>query len=152
MRDDYGNPDHFRLWLDFADLTQTGLTGWRGQRLDNGLPIVTTTWERDGVRYQIEEFAYPLDGPPPERRGDLQMVLCERIRITELTGRPRTVPLTFYHERSVPHDDFRFDRQGADWMLSTENATWSSPTCASSKVLPPDRECSQSPSRTPNVS
>jgi hypothetical protein len=119
---DYGNPDRFRLWPDFADLTQTGLTGWRGQRLDRGLPIVTTMWEREGVRYEIEQFAYPMDGPPAERRGDLQMVLCERIRMTELTGRARSIPLTFYHERSAPRDDFRFDRHGSDWMLSTNDA------------------------------
>ncbi len=118
---DYGNPDHFRLWLDAFDLTQTGVTGWRGQRLDNGLPIITTTWEREGVRYEIEQFAYPLDGPPAQRRGDLQMVLFERIRLIEMEGRARSIPLTLYHQRSIAQA-FRLDRNFGDWMLSTADA------------------------------
>ena len=114
---DYGNPDHFRLWFDFADLTQTGLTGWKGQRLDHGLPVVLTTWERDGVRYEIEQFAYPLDGPPAERRGDIRMVLFGRVRLTDLSGRARTVPLTLYHQRAMKSAEFAEGRRGKAWLL-----------------------------------
>ena len=99
---DYGNPDHFRFWFDFGDLTKGIVGSWRGQRLENGLPVITTTFERDGTRYEVEQFAYPLDGPPAERRGDIQMVLLQRLRVTDLTGRERTVPITFAHRRQLP--------------------------------------------------
>ena len=50
--------------------------------------MITTVFEEDGVRYEVEQFAYPLDGPPKERRGDLNMVLLQRVRVTE-SGGPR---------------------------------------------------------------
>ena len=46
-----------------------------GQRLTDGLPVIITTFEKDGVRCEVEQFAFPLDGPPTERRGDIKMVL-----------------------------------------------------------------------------
>jgi hypothetical protein len=99
---DYGNPDKFRFWFDFGDLTKGIAGSWKGQHLQNGLPVMTTTFEKDGTRYEVEQFAYPLDGPPKERRGDIAMVLLERLRVTDLTGHARTVPVTFAHRRLLP--------------------------------------------------
>ena len=99
---DYGNPDKFRFWFDFGDLTKGIAASWKGQRLENGLPVMTTTFEKDGTRYEVEQFAYPLEGPPKERRGDIAMVLLERLRVTDLTGRPRTLPVGFVHRRLMP--------------------------------------------------
>ena len=45
---DYGNPDHFRFWFDFGDLTKGILTTWKSQSLKDGLPVLTTVFERDG--------------------------------------------------------------------------------------------------------
>ena len=77
---DYGNPDRFRFWFDFGDLTKGIANSWKGQRLEDGLPIITTTFEKTGTRYEVEQFAYPLDGPPADRRGDINMVLMQRLR------------------------------------------------------------------------
>lgn len=101
---DYGNPDRFRFWFGFGDLSDGIVPYWKSQRLQNGLPVLATTFERDGVRYEVEQFAYPLNGPPPERKGDLKMVLLQRVRLTETSGVSRTVPVTMVHERILPSD------------------------------------------------
>ena len=45
------------------------------------------------MRYEVEQFAYPLHGPPPERRGDMPMVLLQQLTVTELNGtRARRCP------------------------------------------------------------
>ena len=41
------------------------------------------------MRYEVEQFAYPLHGPPSERRGDMPMVLLQQLTVTELRGTPR---------------------------------------------------------------
>lgn len=99
---DYGTADHFQFWFDFADINKGITRTWKGQRLEDGLPVMTTVFEQDGVRYEVEQFAYPLDGPPRERRGDLNMVLLQRVRATELQGRARNLPITFSHRRQFP--------------------------------------------------
>jgi hypothetical protein len=67
--------------------------------LVDGLPVVRTILEREGVRWEIEAFAYPLDGPPAERRGDLDMVLLQKLRVINLGDTDRTVDFGFVHER-----------------------------------------------------
>jgi hypothetical protein len=102
---DYGNPDQFRFWFEFANLAEGIAPYWKSQTLENGLPIVTTVLERDGVRYEVEQFAYPLNGPSEQRRGDLPMVLLQRVRLTDLSGAARVVPVTMVHERALPAQD-----------------------------------------------
>ena len=99
---DYGNPDHFRFWFDFGDLTKGVLNTWKGQSLKDGLPVLNTVFERDGIRYELEQFAYPLNGPPGERRGDIPMVLLQKVKATELSGKARTIPVTMSHRRQFP--------------------------------------------------
>lgn len=99
---DEGNPDHFRFWFAFGDLEKGVTRTWKGQRLENGLPVMTTTFEEDGVRYEVEQFAYPLDGPPAERRGDMPMVLLQKVTIHELQGAARSLPLSMTHRRELP--------------------------------------------------
>jgi hypothetical protein len=101
VRNDLGNPDHFQLWFEFGDITKGIAQTWKSQRLADGLPIVITVFERDQVRYEVEEFAWPLDGPPPDRRGGIPMVLLERLRLASLDGRARTVPVTLSHRRAL---------------------------------------------------
>lgn len=102
VRNDFGNPNRFQFWFEFADIAKGIVTTWKRQSLHDGLPIVTTVFERDGVRYEIEQFAYPLDGPPRERRGDVPVVLLQRLRVSALDGKPRRVPITFSHRRAFP--------------------------------------------------
>ncbi len=96
---DHGNSDVFRFWFEFSNLSEGIGPYWKGQTLADGLPVMTTALERDGVRYEVEQFAYPLNGPPSRRTGDLKMLLLERVRLTDLRGRSRTVPVTMTHER-----------------------------------------------------
>jgi hypothetical protein len=113
---DYGNPDQFRFWFAFADLEQGITRYWKGQRLTRGLPVITTILERDGLRYEVEQFAYPLDGPPPERRGDIAMTLLQKVRITELEGRARRVPVAMTHRRRMAayfNSEPAMERQGS---------------------------------------
>ncbi len=99
---DYGNPDHFRFWFSFSNLAEGIVPYWKSQTLDKGLPVITTIFERDHVRYEVEQFAYPLNGPPQQRTGNLKMVLLQRVKMTELTGLARTIPVTMTHERALP--------------------------------------------------
>ena len=85
---DYGNPDRFRFWFDNGDYASGIKDAWKGQRLEDGLPVITTRWEKGGVGYEIQQFAYPLNGPPPERRGDIPMVLLQETKLTNLVPRP----------------------------------------------------------------
>jgi hypothetical protein len=99
---DEGNPDKVRFWFAFGELGKGVGRTWKGQQLNNGLPVMTTTFEDEGVRYEVEQFAYPLHGPPPERRGDMPMVLLQQLTITELKGTPRTLPVSMTHRRQLP--------------------------------------------------
>lgn len=117
---DYGNPDGFRQWFEFGNLAE-GISPYRKtQTLKDGLPVVTTVFERDEVRYEVEQFAYPLNGPPQGRRGDVPMVLMQRVRMTDLSGKARAVPVTIVHERDLPAEDdpgFYEERAGEQVLL-----------------------------------
>ncbi len=118
---DYGNPDRFRLWFDFGDLESGAGQYWKNQSLADGLPVITTIFEREGVRYEVEQFAYPLDGPPAERRGDLRMTLLSRIRLTNLRDEARAVPVSIHHRRRFPtYPQVRLEvkRQGKHTLLT----------------------------------
>ncbi|MEK7684514.1 MAG: hypothetical protein AAB466_03740 [Verrucomicrobiota bacterium] len=100
---DYGNPDRFRFWFDFGVLSQEGIAAtWQGQRLADGLPVITTAFEKNGRRYEVEQFAYPLNGPPQERRGDIQMVLLQKVSVTDRSGKPGTTSSKVTHRREFP--------------------------------------------------
>jgi hypothetical protein len=96
---DYGNPDHFRFWFDFGDLAKGIESNWRRQTLKDGLPVMTTVFEKDRVNYEVEQFAYPIDGPPKERRGDIGMVLLQKVKLTNLESNPREVVVSMSHRR-----------------------------------------------------
>jgi len=96
---DYGSSDHLRFWFDFSDLAKGIQESWKGQRLEDGLPVITTTIEREGLRYEVEQFAYPLNGPPKERRGDIPMVLLQKVTVTNLKSQDTTVSVKMHHRR-----------------------------------------------------
>jgi len=95
---DFGNPDQLRFSFDLD------VRDWKEQRLSDALPVINTVFEREGIRYEIEQFAYPLDGPPQERRGDITMVLFQRVKATNLEARERKAPLRMTHGREFPED------------------------------------------------
>jgi hypothetical protein len=99
---DLGNPDHFRFWFEFGNLAEGINPYWKSQTLAEVLPVMTTVFVRDRVRYEVEQFAYPLNGLPSQRIGNLNMVLLERVRMINPTGTARIVPVTMVHECSLP--------------------------------------------------
>ena len=98
VRNDLGKLDTFELHFDFADQVKA----WRGQKLAGGLPIIASTFEEAGVRYEIEQFAAPLLGPPAERRGDIAMVLLQKVTLTELEGTARPASVRLRIGRQAP--------------------------------------------------
>ncbi|MGH7868561.1 MAG: hypothetical protein ACREP9_13280, partial [Candidatus Dormibacteraceae bacterium] len=99
---DYGNPDHFRFWFSFGSIGEGLKQLWKSQKLTNGLPVIVTDFEKHGVRYEVEQFAYPLNGPPPERRGDISMVLLQKVTVTNPESEPSAVSITMNQERQFP--------------------------------------------------
>ncbi len=99
---DLGNPDKFRFWFDFGDLSRGIVESWRSQQLTDGLPVINTILERDGVRYEVEQFAYPLNVPPNERRGDIPMVLLQKVKVTNLEVSARKISILVNHQRELP--------------------------------------------------
>lgn len=102
---DYGNPDRFRFWFDSGDLSKGTSEFWKGQRLEDGLPVITTVLERDGLRYEVEQFAYPVNGPPKQRQGDIAMVLLQKVRVRNLQSQTTTIPVRMHHRREFASSD-----------------------------------------------
>lgn len=96
VRNDLGNPDHFTLGLDLGE------AAWKGQRLTDGLPVIVTAFERDGVQLEIEQFAYPLHGPPSERRGNIDMVLLQKVSVANADSTARQVRFGVRQAREFP--------------------------------------------------
>jgi hypothetical protein len=107
---DYGNPDHFRFWFNFGDLAKGIQGSWKGQQLEDGLPVITTIIEQDGLRYWVEQFAFPLNGPPNERRGDIPMVLLQKVKVMNLRSRDTTASVKMHHRS-------QFDSADAEEMI-----------------------------------
>ncbi len=99
---DLGNPDKFRFWFGFGDLSRRITQFWKSQKLTDGLPVISTIFEKDGVRYEVEQFAYPLNGPPHERRGDIPMVLLQKVKVTNLRNSAREISVLVSHQRQLP--------------------------------------------------
>ena len=120
---DHGNPDKFRFWFGFGRLADGIVPYWKSQTLADGLPVMITVFERDGVHYEVEQFSYPLNGPPQERIGDLPMVLLQRVKLTNLAAEPRTLDVAMVHERLFPSDEETnviAERQGNQLLLTDE--------------------------------
>jgi len=101
VRNDLGNPDRFQFDFDFGRLGRELAGNWRGQKLIDGLPVIVTTIERDGVRYEVEQSAYPLNGPPAQRRGDIPMVLIQKLRLANLRNQPQSISIRMTHQRRL---------------------------------------------------
>jgi hypothetical protein len=60
---------------------------------------------QSGVRYDVEQFAYPLNGPPKERRGDIPMVLLQKVTVTNLEKTGGSGLLKMHHRREYGASD-----------------------------------------------
>jgi hypothetical protein len=122
---DLGNPDKLRFWYDFGDQSRGIADSWKGQRLTDGLPVITTVLEKGGVRYEVEQFAYPLDGPPQERHGDIAMALLQKLTVTNLEESAKQVSIQINHQRDLPESaQLRIAAEnGCDAFLLEDSAT-----------------------------
>lgn len=121
---DYGNPDRFHVWFEPGDLARLSLRTWRGQSLTDGLPVVVTRFEEDGVRFELEQFAYPLHGPPAARGGDIPMVLVSRVSLENRGPAPKRTVLRLFHNRGESDPPARHWREiGGQGLLTEANAT-----------------------------
>lgn len=98
---DYGNPDRFRFNIDLGHSPTNLAQSWKSQKLADGLPIITTTFEKEDHQYQIQQFAYPLNGPPAERRGDMPMVLLQTVRVIGDWQKSDPVVVKLTHRRPL---------------------------------------------------
>ncbi len=96
---DYGNSDRFRFWIELDEWNQSLPHAWKNQRLRDGLPVITTLFEKDGLTFAVEQFAYPLYGIPEERRGDIPMVLFQKLKVTNTGTEIRDTVITLIHQR-----------------------------------------------------
>ena len=76
IRPDHASPHKFRV-----DFLWPGCK-WLAQRIENGLPVIVTTLEREGLLCNIEQFAAPLNDTPPAERGEIASVLLTRVRLS----------------------------------------------------------------------
>lgn len=98
---DLGNPDMFRFWFDFGDLSHLNNQSWKSQKLTDGFPVISTIFQKEDVRYEVEQFAYPLNDPPSERRGDIPMVLLQKVKVTNLKNSVRNISILVNHQRQL---------------------------------------------------
>ena len=119
VRGDYSKQDIFNFRFIFADPAKA----WRGQKLAEGLPIILSTFEEMGVRYQIEQFAAPLLAPPKERRGDIAMALFQKVTLREIEGKARAVPVAMELDRELPGPAAFHAEEGA-FVLGNDTSDW----------------------------
>lgn len=121
---DYGNPNRFRLWLEFGKSGTNRDRSWKGQRLERGLPVITTVFEEDQIRYEIEQFAYPLQGPPSERLGEIPMVLLQKIKVNNISQSARDISMQLIHLRQLANTNsaVRVSANQASWFWEDDSA------------------------------
>ena len=98
VHSDYGNPDPFQFRFDFGEISGLATQSWT-QALADGLPVVTTAIAKTGIRYGLEQFAYPLGGPPSGRSGDVPLVLFQKLFLENTSEEATKVTIRLHHEQ-----------------------------------------------------
>ena len=109
--------------LPFSLRTAQRGRGVARAELADGLPLITSTFEEAGLRYEIEQFAAPLLGPPAERRGDIAMVMLQKVTLRELQGKARSVSVEMQLQRERP-GPVAFREEGGAFVLGDRATTW----------------------------
>jgi len=76
VRPDFASPHRFRL-----DPRWPAGAAWRFQHLSNGLPVLHTRFEINGVRFDLEQFAARLEAIPVAKRGEIPGVFVSHLRV-----------------------------------------------------------------------
>ncbi|MBX3258018.1 MAG: hypothetical protein KF862_28055 [Chitinophagaceae bacterium] len=80
VRPDFASPHKFRLDLQWQE------SAWKRQKIDNGLPVIITSLEKNGQLATIEQFASPLVDLSTTIRGYIPGVLFSKVNISGKAG------------------------------------------------------------------
>ena len=80
VRPDFASPHKFRLDLLWKE------SAWKRQKIDNGLPIIITSLEKNGQVATIEQFASPLVDLATTIRGYIPSVMFTKVAISGKAG------------------------------------------------------------------
>ncbi|MFT3750720.1 MAG: hypothetical protein QM768_20580 [Agriterribacter sp.] len=123
VRPDFASPHKFRLDLSWPEST------WRRQKIDNGLPVIVTTIEKNEQQATIEQFASPLVDLATTIRGYIPGVLYSKVNISGKPG-PFSLDIAFSNEsnrsiEAIQKDDrwIIADKQNGNIFLVLENGT-----------------------------
>ncbi|HRP58515.1 hypothetical protein, partial [Agriterribacter sp.] len=80
VRPDFASPHKFRLDLLWKE------SAWKQQKIDNGLPVIITSLEKNGQVATIEQFASPLVDLGTTIRGYIPSVMFSKVNISGKAG------------------------------------------------------------------
>lgn len=100
-RNDYSNYDRFLQSFDFGVAGENVLPLRASQRVLEGLPFLTSVFNKAGTHWEIEQFAAPLNGPPATRDGTIPLVLMQKLRITRTDAAAQNVTTGLTLERPL---------------------------------------------------
>ncbi len=96
VRPDYASPHKFRLDPIWPD------SQWKGQRIENGLPILITSLEKDQRKCVLEQFASPLGDLDAAIRGYIPSVFFTKVKFSGEAG-PIDFGIGFNNESGDGH-------------------------------------------------
>jgi len=108
VRPDHASPHKFRfdpLWLGLE---------WTGQRIVDGLPILVTSYEREGQRCEVEQILEPLHDVPTKKRGEIASVLLNKFCFSGAPG-PLRFGFRLATENKERHPELR--DVGGHWCV-----------------------------------
>ncbi|RYG04550.1 MAG: hypothetical protein EOO02_05890 [Chitinophagaceae bacterium] len=80
VRPDFASPYKFRLNLLLPEAT------WKGQKIDNGLPIVLTNLQKNEQQFIVEQLASPIGDASEAIRGYIPSVLLTKLTVSGKAG------------------------------------------------------------------
>ena len=100
VRNDLGNPDRFRFWFEFGDITKGIARTWKSQtpaRWSTRRTHDISSGNRSDTTSSSSPSRWMVRRPAPRRH---RMVLLQRLRLSSLDGKARRVAVTLNHRRA----------------------------------------------------
>ncbi|MCC7374435.1 MAG: hypothetical protein IT581_07250 [Verrucomicrobiales bacterium] len=98
VRNDYGKADEFRLGFDYGAATSLGAARTR-QHLVDGLPVIVSSFLKDGIECVVEQFVRPLENLAVDLPGEAPMALLQQVRLSNGQTDVRKVPFQLVLDR-----------------------------------------------------
>lgn len=110
VRPDFASPHKFKLDLTWPE------SAWKRQYIENGLPIIVTTLEKNGQQAAIEQFASSLVGLSTTIRGYIPSVLYSQVKIS---GKPG--PFSFdVSLNNALNKDLEIRQENDKWIVTSK--------------------------------